>query len=291
MLINQSNLEALRTGFSSAFKGGLEEYKSQFEKIVTVVKSTQKEQKYGWLGKMPNVREWVGARVLQNIAQHDYVIELTIPVDQDDIETDNLGIYAPLFTEMGQSSGSFKDRLCFDLLKDGWNVECYDGQNFFDTDHPVLDEAGNTITVSNSGGGTSAPWFLLDVSRAIKPVILQIRKDFTFVAKDKATDDNVFNNRQYVYGTDARMNAGFGFWQMAYGSKQALTAANYAAARTALMSMKGDYGRPLAIMPRLLVVSPENESAALEILMNERNANGATNTWRGSAELLVCPWL
>lgn len=40
--------------------------------------------------------------------QHDYAIaekpwELTIGVDRDDIETDNLGIYNPMFQEMGRA--------------------------------------------------------------------------------------------------------------------------------------------------------------------------------------------
>lgn len=60
----------------------------------------------------------------------------------------------------------------------------------------------------------------------LKPLIYQRRKDFEFVAKDRITDDNVFNNKEFVYGADARSNVGFGFWQQAYGSKQTLSAAN-----------------------------------------------------------------
>ena len=90
---------------------------------------------------------------------------------------------------------------------------------------------------------------------------------------------------------NARGNVGFGFWQFAWGSKQTLNATNYEAARAALMGMKGDHGRPLGINPRLLVVPPSLEGAAMEILNAERDASGATNVWKGTAELMVVPWL
>ncbi len=296
MLVNSTNLDALRVGFSGQFQAGLSQATSLHTRVATRLQTSQKEQKYGWLGKIPNVREWIGERIVQNLMQHDYAIkekalELTLGVDKDDIETDNLGIYGPLFQAMGQSTGATADQLTFGLLGNGFATECYDGQFFFDTDHPVLDKDGNKISVANTDGGSGTPWFLLDVSRPIRPLILQVRKDFEFVSMTRTDDDHVFKNKEFLYGADARMNVGFGFWQMAWGSKQTLSAANYAIARAALMGMKGDYGRPLGMMPRLLVVPPALESAALKIVNNELGANGETNEWKGTAEVLVCPWL
>lgn len=296
MQINAQNLAAVRTGFSAAYARGTGAATSQYSRIATVVPSSTKEQTYGWLGKVPNVREWLGPRALQNLQQSSYTIrekkwELTISVDRDDIETDNIGVYAPMFEEMGRSTSSWWDVLCWSLLKQGFSTECYDGQNYFDTDHPVLDENGNMTTVANTDGGSGTPWFLVDTNRSLKPIILQKRKDFKFVAKDKETDDNVFDNNEFVYGSDARANVGFGFWQFAWGSKQTLNAANYAAARAALSGMKGDYGRPLGLQPNLLIVPPSLESAGLKILNNELGTNGESNEWKGTAELLNVPWL
>lgn len=296
MIINAENLAAVRTGFSTAFAKGLGQAKPLYQRVTTVVPASTKEQKYGWLGKVPNVREWIGARIVQNLSQGDYAIrekpwELTIGVDRDDIETDNIGVYAPLFEEMGQSTGAFWDMLVWPLLKDGFTTPCYDGQNFFDTDHPVLDAAGQTVTVANTDGGAGAPWFLLDVSRALKPIILQKRKDFKFVARDKDTDDNVFDLNEYKYGADARANVGFGFWQFAWGSKQTLDAAHYEVARAALSGMKGDHGRPLGISGNLLIVGPTNEGAGRKLLQSQLVNGGESNPWAGTAELLVCPWL
>lgn len=296
MLVNAANLNSLRVGFSQRFQGGLTQAAPMWDRVATDVPSTQKEQKYGWLGKIPSVRDWVGPRAVQNLEQHDYAItekalELTIGVDRDDVETDNLGIYGPMFEEMGRSTAAKWDQMVFALLKAGFNTVCYDGQFYFDTDHPVLDESGQEVSVANTDGGSGAAWFLLDTTRALRPLILQRRRDFEFQYLDNPRDPNVFMNKEFVYGADARGNVGFGFWQFAWGSKQTLNAANYGIARAALTGMKGDYGRPLGLMPNLLVVPPSLESAGRKLLNSEFGAGGETNEWRGTAELLVVPWL
>jgi phage major head subunit gpT-like protein len=295
--INAATMRTLGIAFNTAFQGGLASAAvSQHARVATPVTSTTKESEYGWLGKMPRVREWVGDRVVHGISSSGYAIrnksyELTIAVDRDDIEDDNIGIYTPMFTELGAASGAHYDELVFGLLKAGFASLCYDGQYFFDTDHPVLDANGNITSVANTDGGAGAPWFLIDDSRALKPLILQKRKAWKLVRKDQDTDDNVFDRKEYVYGVDARHNVGFGFWQTSWGSKQALTKANYKIAREAMMGMKGDFDRPLGLKPRLLVVPPSLEGQALEILNAERDAAGATNVYKGTAELLVCPFL
>jgi phage major head subunit gpT-like protein len=298
MLVNRANLDSLRVGFNVAFQRGLGMAPSLYTRVATVVPSKLKEQKYGWLGNFPGVREWIGARVLHNLEQHDYAIkekkwELTVTVQKDDIETDNLGIYTPMFEQIGMAVRAKPDELVFALLKAGFSTNCYDGQCYFDTDHPVLDENGAPQSVANTDGGAGTPWFLICAGQPLKPILYQVRKDFgqQLVSKDDPRDDNVFYNDTFVYGTDARANVGFGFWQIAWGSKQTLDATHYATARAALMGMKGDYGRPLGLMPNLLIVPPSLESAARKILNSEYGAGGETNEWKGTAELLVSPWL
>lgn len=299
MIINSENLAALRVGYSAAYQRGLAGLAApQYTRIATRVPASQQEQKYGWLGKLPDVREWIGNRVLQNISESDYTIkekkwELTVPVDRDDIETDNLGHYSMLFEQIGQSAGAKPEQLVWNLLKAGFATNCYDGQYFFDTDHPVLDADGVAHSVANTDGGAGTAWFLMDVSQVLKPIILQVRRDFgAIVSKDKPTDDNVFDRNEYVYGVDARMNVGYGFWQMAWGSKQDLDAAHYTTARAAIMGLKGDYGRALGLGQNLvLAVPPSLEGAGRKLLNSEYGAGGVTNEWKGTAELLVVPWL
>lgn len=296
MLINRANLQTLSVAFNAAFQNGLSQGESQWPAIATPVPSTTGKEEYGWLGKIPNVREWLGDRVIQNISQGKYAIsnkdyEVTIGVDRNDIEDDNIGIYGPLFTELGRSSTANYDQLVWGLLKAGFATNCYDGQYFFDTDHPVLDANGVEQSVANTDGGSGEGWYLVDDSRALKPLILQKRKDWQLVAKDKLDDENVFNKKQFIYGVDARHNVGYGFWQFAWGSKQTLDVAHYNTARAAIMGMKGDYGRPLGLMPRTLIVGPSNESAGRAIIEAQINAAGASNVYYQTAKLVVVPWL
>lgn len=299
MQISSANLNKLRVGFNASMQRGQQGVApATSQRIAMRVPATTKEQRYGFLNKLPNVREWIGDRVVNNISESDFSIrekpwELTIGVDRDDIETDNLGQYALMFEGMGESTVSLPEQLVWGLLKAGFSTNCYDGQYFFDTDHPVLDADGvTTISVANTDGGAGTPWFLLDVRGIFKPIIRQVRREFgEIVSKDKETDDNVFNRREFIYGVDARMNVGYGFWQKAWGSKQTLDAAHYKAGYAALEGMKGDHGRPLGVSPNLLVVPPALREAGLELLNAERDAAGATNVWKGTAELLVVPWL
>ena len=296
MIINRQNLSNLKVGFKTSFQAGLGMAESQAGRVATTVTSSTKKEEYGWLGKVPNVRKWVGDRVVQNLQQHDYTIknepwEVTVSVDRDDIEDDNLGLYTPMFQELGMSTASHHEELVFGLLQDGFSELCYDGQPYFDTDHPVLDENGNTVSVANTDGGTDVPWYLIDGRRPLKPIIFQDRRPWDFIALDRPDDENVFKRKEYVYGTDARHNVGFGFWQFSWGSRQPLSDTTYTLARRSLMGMKGDYGRKLGIRPNMLVVPPSLEKAGLELLNAERNAAGATNVWRDTAELVVVPWL
>ncbi|MCM1161500.1 MAG: Mu-like prophage major head subunit gpT family protein [Roseburia sp.] len=61
-------------------------------------------------------------------------------------------------------------------------------------------------------------WFLLCTNRFLKPIIFQKRKEIKMTSLTKDDDQNVFMRDEFVWGADGRSNAGYGFWQMAYGS-------------------------------------------------------------------------
>ncbi len=224
MDINSINLRAAGVGFSAAFQRGLGAAQPIFERITTTVTSSTASSEYGWLGEIPGFREWIGDRVIQSIGNSSYELknrsfESTVGVERENIEDDNLGIYGPLFETLGQSARMFPNTLVFALLKAAFTSKCYDGQYFFDTDHPVLDEKGNIISVANTDGGNGAPWFLMDVSRPLKPLIFQGRKAVHEPhPQGQAEDDNIFYLKEFVYGVGwPAASVGFGFWQMAWG--------------------------------------------------------------------------
>lgn len=301
MQINNTNLKTLYTAFNAAFKAGLGQAASQYGQIATTVPSTTGSEEYGWLGQLPGLREWLGDRVVHAIGNHGYTIknksfEMTVGVPRAAIEDDQYGVYAPLMTEMGRAASAHPDQLAFNLLKNGRTALCFDGQPFFSASHPVLNEKGKEVAVSNinDASGTSY-WYLLDTTRALKPLIYQSRKEPNFVSLTAETDDNVFSRAEYVYGVDARRNAGFGFWQLAYASDADLDADALMAAITAMRTLTGDHGRPLGIRPNLLVVPPSLQFTAARLLnaelVNDGGGVQVSNLLKGSLNLLVADWL
>jgi phage major head subunit gpT-like protein len=296
MIITTATLTALFTAYKAEFQTAFGATPTDWKSIATQVPSSSASNTYGWLGQFPTFREWIGDRVLKNMAAHSYSItnrkfESSVGVPRDAIEDDEVGVYKPLFAEMGRASGAHPDELVFALLKAGLTTLCYDGQNFFDTDHPVYpatDGTGTAVSVSNYQEGTGPAWYLLDVSRAIKPIIFQSRRAYALKAMTSMDDENVFMRDEYRYGVDARVNVGFGFWQFAYCSKAPLTPENYGLARAAMKAFSADGGRPLGINPGLLVVPSQLEGAARKILV--KDANGG-NEWAGTAEVLAPSWL
>ncbi|NMS01744.1 hypothetical protein HKB36_01680, partial [Vibrio parahaemolyticus] len=80
-------------------------------------------------------------------------------------------------------------------------------------------------------------------------------------------------------------------WQQAFASKADLTDANFDTAMETMMGFKSDKGRPLGIMPNLLIVGPSNRSAAKKVVEAENKAQGESNTNFKAVEVLVVPCL
>ncbi|KHQ53001.1 Mu-like prophage major head subunit gpT family protein [Mameliella alba] len=296
MIINAQNLDLVFRGFQTTYSDAFLAAQVDWDKIAMTVASEGSEETYGWLGMFPQLREWVGPRVVQNLTAHSFTIrnrkfESTVGIPRDNISDDRLGVFKPAFSEMGRLARTHPEQLIFALLAAGFDTACFDGQNFFDTDHPVTAPDGTTTTVSNFGGGSGTPWFLLDTARGVKPLIFQKREDYQFTSLTRPEDHNVFMNDEYLYGVRARVNAGFGLWQLAYGSKDTLDATNYAAARAAMMGYRSSEGRILGVRPTTLVVGPSLEDAALHLLNTETLDGGGSNPYKGTADLIVSPYL
>ena len=304
MLVNRSTLGAMFTGFNTLFNGAFSGADTYYKKVAMVVPSSGRDETYGWMNQQSGMREWIGPRVVKNLSLSSYTIknrkfEDTISVPREDIEDDKYGVLGPYVAEMGRAAAEHPDQLLAELLATGFAAACYDGQFFFDTDHPVGDGEQVPVTsVSNVQAGAGPAWYLLDASRAVKPLIFQERAAPKLTPLTKESDENVFLEDEYLYGVRARSNAGFGLWQMAFASKDDLTPDNYEAARAAMSAFKGDGGRPLGIKPNVLLVPPSLEGDGMRLLNNGTRVvtvGGVPvpiqNEWAKTAELIVSPWL
>lgn len=297
MLINKDTISAIFKGYNTLYKKAFTEYKPEFQKIATEVPSTAKSEDYSWLGAFPRMREWLGERQYNNLLAHAYEVinkhwEGSLKISRDDIADDKIGLFNPLASELGRATASQPDELVFALLVAGFESCGYDKVPFFSTSHKVKGRNVSNADVPSSNPGN--PWFLLDTSRAIKPLIFQNRQKPEFAALTAPDSDPVYKRNEFVFGADSRNNAGYGLWQMAFGSKQPLTPANYALSRAAMMAFKDDSGKLLQMKPTLLVVGGSNEAAARKIAYGEyAAADGGmeSNPWKGTIEVLVTPYL
>lgn len=297
MIINRTNLTNLNTGFKTTFRNAFGGVALNYPRIATVVPSSTAIETYAWLAQIAGMREWIGDRHRKNLESEAYTLknrlfEDTVEVPRTSIEDDQYGVYTPAIGMMAEAAAQHPEELIFvEALPQGFSAKCFDGQNFFDTDHPVMVD-GQETSVSNMQAGALPAWYLLCTKRPVKPLIYQDRvKAELTIHDDPASSESVFSRDKFTYGTRSRGAAGYAFWQMAFGSKADLTRANFEAARTAMMSLKGDGGRPLGIVPDLLVVPPSLETKADEILSVQRLANGQDNPNYKKAEILASPWL
>ncbi len=293
MIINAEALARLYTGFTAVFNAAFQGTDTWYERAAMTVPASTRIMDYKFLLDFPMVREWLGDRQISALEPKAYQVEskdweATIEVERNDVEDDQLGFYNPIVAALAQEAKKHPERLIANLMTAGFTTACFDGQYFFDIDHPV--GAG---TASNYGGGSGTAWYLLDTGRAIKPFIFQLRRAVQLVRMDRQDDEQVFMRKKFRYGVDYRGAAAYGLWQLAYASKQTLNAANYAAARSAMMALNNAEGRPLGIKPHVLMVSPSLEAQAREILqaqfiIGDPTAGGSkTNIWQGTADLLV----
>ena len=208
---------------------------------------------------------------------------------------------------MGYAAATHPDEIVFGLLKNGRTSDCFDGKKFFAADHPVypnVDGTGSVANVSNlirpaaiSGTVTDkTAWYLLDVSRPLKPFIFQERTRPEIEAITSTVNGTVFEYDEYPFGIRYRCNGGYGFWQQAVCCTDDLTADNFELALTTMQGFKADGGRPLGLgfggkAGTLLVVPPTLQADARKILVAERDNAGASNIWFDAATIIVSPWL
>lgn len=288
-------LHALTTSLSAAFTKGLAGVTPQYLRIATEVPSSSASNTYGWLSDLPGIKEWIGERQLAVLSQQGYTVtnrtwESSIRVKRETIEDDQLGQFSIIASGFGRKIGVFPDTLAFKLLSEGFSSLCFDGQYFFDTDHPM---AGGTYSniVGDIATDTGEPWFLIDESQVLKPILFQNRRPFKFVSLDDLDNPHTLLNNEFIYGVDGRCNVGFGFWQTAVGSRAPLTTANYEKAVDLLLGMVRDDGEPLGINPTTLVVGRKNRAAAKKIIDAMLVDGGDSNIYYKDVDIVNSPFI
>jgi phage major head subunit gpT-like protein len=296
MDINVATLRGIYTSLSTAFNVRFASVKPLYGIIAMDVPSTTSQNEYPRLDDMPGIREWVGERLIHRLGAQTYTIrnksfEKTIAIKRPQIEDDQIGIFGNIAGQFGQDAASFPDKLVWPLLNNGDTTICYDGQYFFDTDHPGYDASGQLTSVANFVAGSGPAWYLVDDTQVVKPIVYQKRKDFKLTPLFAETDPNVFYRDEFVWGTDGRCNAGYGLWQLAYKSKATLNEANFNAARAAMQALRKADGDIINIRPTKILVPPALGPTARKLLNAELINGGESNTLAGIVEVVEVGYL
>lgn len=246
MEITAENLDIIYRQASTQFSAALQGTPTFYDQICTVVPMGTRQLTNTWLDRIPQLKRWVGPRVVNNVFAHSRTItalpyEDTIALDKFDIEDDQLGLFIMGVQGLGEAAKKWADNITAKFIQDEASVVLgYDGVPVYSTAHPLL-------------GGV----------------------DGGLPAGAPATQSNLFVNTPLTYD-------------------------NYRMVRAAMGAWVGADGAPLMAAPDVLMVPPQLEGQAKLILESDFLAQGAltstsnaptTNIWKGSAKILVNPWL
>jgi len=151
MEIIQPNLDFIFIQGDLRFQAAYLKTQSFWADLATEVPSSTRENHYGWIGRIPQMREWLGERVVNNVATREYTVanktfEATLGLKREDIQDDQLGIFNMSLDMLAMQAKLWPDKLITDIMQGGHGAtapfQCFDGQPFFSTIHPVnVDEA------------------------------------------------------------------------------------------------------------------------------------------------------
>lgn len=289
-VVTQALLDALRVTFSDAFKRGQTAAPVIGGFMSTPVPSTTAINTYGFLGDLPIFRKWVGEKRIKEVLEKAYQLlndpyEATLAIHKHQVADDQLGLYPSIFEGWGGEGAQWMDRLRFQALANGHVTECFDGQNFFDSDHPTYQEAGGTWSNIDTTGAVQ-PWYLLDCSKPLKPLIAQEREAPHFWWINDLMDSHVASTGLMTAYGEARGAVGYTLPFLAYRSTKTLDDDGYIAARDAMMAFTDDNGEPRGIRPTHLVTGISNWQKAKDTF-KPNLTNGESNTLAGEVQIVL----
>lgn len=137
--------------------------------------SVRSSEKYGWIGNMPGMREWLGERQFSELRSANFVLEnkhweSSLAIKKTDLADDNLGQYGPVLEQLGIEAAHHPDELWFSVLEQGESTACFDGQFFFDTDHVWGNSGSQSNDITSTVVSTSAPT-VAEIKTAIRKMI------------------------------------------------------------------------------------------------------------------------
>jgi phage major head subunit gpT-like protein len=163
MELTPSAASSLYTKFSQIFQVAVEQTEIFWPKFAQLFNSTTESENHVWLDRVPQLRLWVGDRMIQNASLRSYTLsnsayELTEELDEFAVKDNKIDAFQPLVQLMGQQTKKWPDGLFFNnstgAIVNGATTLTYDGQDFWSTSHPTNPDNPLSATQSNFASST-----------------------------------------------------------------------------------------------------------------------------------------
>ena len=210
-VVTSDFLAATYQGLRALYMETFEATTPEWDKVAMESKSDTETEDYSWIAEVPGMKEWVDERTLEALKQFSFSIrnkdwESTISVARNTMEDNKLGQIKPRIQDMAMAAKMHPDELVFALLAAGFATNCYDGQYFFDVDHPLengvqsnkitdaLDATGlqNALTVGRRlKGYTGRPLNIVFDTLAVPPELEIPGRKLLFADRNDAGATNI----------------------------------------------------------------------------------------------------
>lgn len=160
MLLNRTTSQILFTGYNMQFQSAFAATEQLWQGFATKMPSGTETELYNWIAQLPGLEEVAGPAKLRNVPLRDYTLtnkkfKGRITLDKYKVRDDTHGAFAQTAYAFGESVAKWPDEQIAAAVEAATTNLCYDGQYFFDTDHPYSIDDASLGTYSNKLVGAS----------------------------------------------------------------------------------------------------------------------------------------
>lgn len=161
MLVTTATIQALQTTVDMRFQEAYQSTDLWIDSVASTMTSSVDIDTYAWATQIPQMREWLGPRIINNLTNEEYTLknrdwEDTVGLDRNNIMDDKIGLFTNhVVPELGRQAARHPQTQIALQMENTTDLS-FDGLTFFNASHP-LDPAGvqsnlitsNPLTLAN----------------------------------------------------------------------------------------------------------------------------------------------
>ena len=160
MALDTAKAQVILNTLTAKFDNTLAAARPFYPTLCQTIPSNRLIETYGMIGNMPGMREWLGDRKFKEQRAARFSIEnkhfeSSLAIAKNDLADDHMGLYPNNMEQLAIQAADHPDQLFHTgLLLQAESTECFDGQNFYDTDHSWGDSGtqSNKLTYACATG-------------------------------------------------------------------------------------------------------------------------------------------